>query len=194
MPNTIGLRCHGCGQIASPEHISRRLRRLEWATRYRPIHIQTLLLGGVAPRDDAEFLYAPGEEFRGDAGLLLRAVGISTSAKATESVQAEFQSAGLFLTYLLECPVEGGEDVLSDATKLLREHLSAAASRIRRSLKPRRVILVTEVLESIVEDILALDLGCAVVSDKGKSFTLSTLAEQAGFSRFREALAAAGGN
>src|SRR5881398_840720 len=70
------LRCDGCGQMGSPEHIARRLRRLEWATRYRPVHIQTLLLGGVAPPQDAEFLYAPGGDFRGEAESLLRAVGI----------------------------------------------------------------------------------------------------------------------
>src|SRR5215467_8497277 len=69
------LCCDGCGQMGSPEHIARRLRRLEWATRYRPVHIQTLLLAGIAPGEDAEFLYAPGGEFHGEAELLLRAVG-----------------------------------------------------------------------------------------------------------------------
>src|SRR5207237_3475151 len=88
----------GCGQRASAEHIARRLRRLEWATRYRPVHIHTLLLGGVAPREDAEFLYAPGGGFDGEAGDLLRATGISTAGKAAEAVHTEFQGAGFFLT------------------------------------------------------------------------------------------------
>src|SRR5215510_13443083 len=78
MVNNRPLQCDGCGQMGTPGHIARRLRRLEWATRYRPVHIQTLLLGGVAPREDAEFLYAPGEEFRGEAHNLLLAVGIGT--------------------------------------------------------------------------------------------------------------------
>src|SRR6266705_1720713 len=99
MSNAISVRCDGCGQIASPEHIARRLRRLEWATRYRPVHIQTLLLGAIAPVEDREFLYSPGKEFRGEAAVLLRAVGISAAGKPAEAIQAEFQRAGYFLTY-----------------------------------------------------------------------------------------------
>ena len=163
------LRCDGCGQMASPEHIARRLRRLEWATRFRPVHIQTLLLGGVAPREDAEFLYARGEEFRGEGEAVLRAVGIPFAGRSAETVHAEFQSAGFFLTHVLECPlVDGLKNNTSDAAKLLREHLPAAASRIRRSLKPKRVMLITEMPPEVVQDILALDLGSEVILDDGK--------------------------
>jgi hypothetical protein len=188
MPNTIGLRCDGCGQMASAEHIARRLRRLEWATRHRPVHIQTILLGAVAPLEDGDFLYSPGGEFHGEAGLLLRAVGISYAGKPVDVVHAEFQSAGFFLTHLLECPLENGKRVGPDATVLLREHLPSVASRIRRSLKPKRVMLVTEVPQPIMEDVLALDLGCTVVLDGGKPFRFSSLAEEASFSHFRELL------
>src|SRR5207249_10650226 len=48
LSNSTDLPCDGCGQAASAEHIARRLRRLEWATRFRPVHIHTLLRGGVA--------------------------------------------------------------------------------------------------------------------------------------------------
>jgi hypothetical protein len=192
MSSAIGLRCDGCGQMASAEHTARRLRRLEWATRYRPVHIQTLLLGAVSPREDADFLYSPGGEFRGEAALLLRAVGISSAGKTAEEVHAELQGAGLFLTYVLECPLEGGQNTATDATRLLREHLPAVGSRIRRSLKPKRVILVTAAPEQMVQDILALDLGCPVVLDEGKPFEWSSLAEEASFSRFRELLSAGG--
>jgi hypothetical protein len=183
--------------MASPEHIDRRLRRLEWATRYRPVHIQTLLLGGIAPAEDGEFLYAPGGEFRGEAGLLLRAVGIFSAGKAAEAVHAEFQAAGLFLTHVLECPLENGQNIGptgSDAPGLLRDHLPLLASRIRRSLKPKRVILVTEVSEPVVQDILSLDLGCPVVLDEGKPFQFSSSGEQRSVLRFCAALAAARGN
>src|SRR3984893_2546309 len=56
--NSTDLRCDGCGQPASPEHIARRLQRLEWMTRFRPIHLHTLLLGAFSPLVPAEFLYA----------------------------------------------------------------------------------------------------------------------------------------
>ena len=196
--NSTDLRCDGCGQAASAGHIARRLRRLEWATRCRPVHIHTLLLSAVAPHDDREFLYAPGDEFRGEAGGLLRAVGISTRGKAPADIQGEFQAAGFFVTHLLECPVETVERQVGcegqtgrtapDLTTLLCEHLPSVVSRIRRSLKPRRVILVTEVPPSVVQDILSMNLGCPVVLDQGRPFRFSPSTEGAGFSRFQEIL------
>lgn len=182
------LRCDGCGQAGSPEHIARRLRRLEWATRYRPVHIQTLLLGAAAPHEDAEFLYAPSENFDGEAGLLLRAVGISFARKTAESVHGEFQASGFFLTHVLECPLEPGENGAADASALLRKHLPAVASRIRRSLKPKWVILVTEMPPALVQDILALDLGCEVVLNEGKPFALTPSVKEGEIARFRAAL------
>src|ERR1700747_3025310 len=98
MANHAALRCDGCGQAASPEHIARRLQRLEWATRYRPIHIGALLLGDVAPSNDADFLYAPAGAFSGEAALVLRGRGVETAGKSRETVLAEFQRGGFFLT------------------------------------------------------------------------------------------------
>jgi hypothetical protein len=178
--------------VASPEHIARRLRRLEWATRYRPVHIRTLLLGAMGPRDDAEYLYSPGREFRGEAAQLLGVVGISFLGRPAEAVQAEFQSAGLFLTHLLECPFEDGRDSAADAEALLRKHLPAVASRVRRSLKPKSVILVTHVPQAVVENILSKDLGCPVILDQGKPFDLSAKAGQQADATFREVLAGSG--
>ncbi len=188
MANTIGLRCDGCGQMASPEHIDRRLRRLEWATRYRPVHIQTLLLGAIAPAEDSEFLYSPGTEFRGEAALLLRAVGIPAAGKSVEAIQAEFQRAGYFLTYILECPLDKALSCKADLAKVLTERLPVVASRIRRSLKPRYVTLVTELPESVVENILALDLGRPVIVEQGKPFALSSTSKEGAIPRFLERL------
>src|SRR3981081_2519458 len=106
MNNSIVLRCDGCGQTASGEHIARRLQRLEWATRYRPVHINTLLLGAFSPQDEKDFLYAPGGGFQGEAAHVLDALGISTTGKAADVVQAEFQRSGFFLTHVLECPLD----------------------------------------------------------------------------------------
>lgn len=188
MASGTGLRCDGCGQMGSAEHIARRLRRLEWATRYRPVHIQTLLLGCVAPPEDAEFLYTPGGEFCGEGEAWLRAVGIPFAGKSVEAVHAEFQSAGFFLTHVLECPLEGSPKGAGNASNLMREHLPALASRIRRSLRPKRVMLVTEMPPEVVQDILALDLGCELVLDDGKPFALTPSVTDAEIARFRAAL------
>jgi len=189
MTNSRGLACDGCGQAASAEHIARRLQRLEWTTRYRPVHIHTLLLGAFSPLHDKDFLYAggveDGGEFRGEAAQILAAVGISTAGKTRDTIHAEFQRAGFFLTHILECPLEGD----SATTALLAKRLQPVATRIRRSLKPKRVMAVTEELAPVVEDILALDLGCPVVLDHGKPFRLEGGGGKSAAERLREALA-----
>jgi len=78
--------------------------RLEWTTRYRPVHINTLFLGAFSPQDQKDFLYAPGDEFQGEAAQLAgNALGISIAGKAADAVHSEFQRAGFFLTHVLEC-------------------------------------------------------------------------------------------
>ena len=191
MTSSSALVCDGCGQVASAEHIARRLQRLEWTTRYRPVHINTLFLGAFSPQDEKDFLYAPSGEFRGEAALLLDAVGISTAGKAADTVHAEFQRAGFFLTHVLECPIEGESASQVEAQAALKARLPAVATRIRRSLKPKRVMAVAEALSSVMQDIVMLDLGCPVLLDRGKPFRLEKSPGENEVERFREALAGA---
>src|SRR5256884_7278023 len=101
MTNPIALVCDGCGQAATAEHIARRLQRLEWTTRYRPVHIHTLLLGAFSPLRDEEFLYRSGGEFRGEAAQILEAVGISPAGEIPDAGDPGFHRAGVFLTHAL---------------------------------------------------------------------------------------------
>ncbi len=157
------LTCDGCGQSATPEHTARRLQRLEWSTRYRPIHVGALLLSGISPRDDADFLYAG--KFAGEAGRVLEAVGIAGGGKAPEAVLSEFQRGGFFLAHLVECPLENGEVAQGPAETLLVDRLPAVMARIRRSLKPKKVILVSRSLEPVVARLKEADLGCPLILD-----------------------------
>jgi len=191
MTSSSGLVCDGCGQMASAEHIARRLQRLEWTTRYRPVHINTLFLGAFSPQDRKDFLYAPGGEFQGEAALLLKAVGISTAGKAADAVHAEFQRAGFFLTHVLECPMEGASTLPAEVQGALKARLPVLATRVLRSLKPKRVMAVTEALAAAVEDIVRLDLGCPVMLDRGKPFRLEKSPGENELERFREALVGA---
>jgi hypothetical protein len=191
MTSSSALVCDGCGQTASAEHIARRLQRLEWTTRYRPVHISTLLLGAFSPLRDEDFLYASGEygeEFRGEAAQILEAVGISTAGKTRDAVHAEFQRAGFFLTHVLECPLDGDPAQREAAAALLARRLKPVATRIRRSLKPKRVMAITVELAPVVHDILVLDLGCLVVLDDGKPFRLADGAGESLGKRLRQAL------
>jgi hypothetical protein len=194
MINTMAMPCDGCGQTASAEHIARRLRRLEWTTRYRPVHINTLLLGAFSPQEERDSLYAPGEEFHGEAALLLDALGISTAGKTADAVHAEFQRAGFFLTHVLECPVGRDSGQGTEAAALLAQRLQPVATRIRRSLKPKRVVLISQALGPILEKILALELGCPVVLDNGKLFEFDGPAPTNTVARLREALAGRAGD
>jgi hypothetical protein len=193
MTSSIGLPCDGCGQIASAEHIARRLQRLEWTTRYRPVHIHTLFLGSASPQKQEGFLYSPNGEFQGEAATLLEAAGVSTTGKTAEAVHAEFQRAGFFLTHVLECPIENESGPAQVLPSLMEQRLTAVAVRIRRSLKPKRLVLISRSLESILEKFVALQLGCPLVLDDGKPFALDGSDTQKAATRLRGAVGASAG-
>jgi hypothetical protein len=191
MTSSIELPCDGCGQIASAGHIARRLQRLEWATRYRPVHIHTLFLGSASPQKQEEFLYSPNGEFQGEAATLFQAAGVSTAGKTAEAVRAEFQRAGFFLTHVLECPIENESGPVLPS--LMEQRLPAVAVRIRRSLKAKRVVLISRGLETVLEKFVALPLGCPLVLDDGRPFALDGSDPQKAAARLRGAIGACAG-
>jgi hypothetical protein len=189
MPTTITLTCDGCGQTASAEHIALRLQRLEWSTRYRPLHIQTLLLCAAAQPEERESLYSPSCDYRGVAGRVLEVAGIAVAGKTADIVQAEFQRAGFFLTPVLECALETESQDGMTLLLLLERRLATIGTRIRRSLKPKRVALLSMGLGAVAEKIAAMELGCPVVLDEGKPFALDGPGAGEAVRRLREALA-----
>ena len=163
------LLCDGCGQTASAEHIAHRLQRLELCTRFRPVHIGTLLLGAVAP-DDQAFLYSSPEQRHGEAQIILHACGIATAGKPADAILSEFQRAGFFLTYVLECPIEPTSE--SEIAKSVELHLPASMMRIRRSLRPKRLAVISGSLQHCLALLQGANLGCEFVLDGGKAFDL----------------------
>jgi hypothetical protein len=178
------LQCDGCGQLASPEHIAKRLERLEWTTRYRPVHIGTLLLGAAAPSEDAEFLYSPDGAFAGEAGAVLAVAGVSASGKAADAVLAEFQRTGFLLTYVMECPLDN-ENVLQAE---LSSRIPALVARVRRSMRPKRLVPISGDLQPLTRELQVLDLGCPIVLDGDKPFAIG---DAAAAEHLRQALTAA---
>ncbi|MGB7493009.1 MAG: hypothetical protein WBQ61_13465 [Candidatus Acidiferrum sp.] len=182
------LPCDGCGQLVDSAHISRRLERLAWATRFRPIHIQALLLGGIAPKFDSHFLYTPNALFEGEAGMVLNAVQLPTTRQSPEGIQTEFQKLGLMFTHVLECPL--ADDVSeSDARSLIEKQLPAVMARIRRSLKPKRVLLLSPQLQPYAGKFREVDLGCPVFPFASGVFLSSSAPTESDFRAFRSALA-----
>ena len=186
------LRCDGCGQLAAAGHIARRLQRLEWATRYRPVHIQALLLGRTCPTSDSDFLYSPEGHFAGEAREVLEAAQISPEGKSGDAVLSEFQKRGLMLTHLVECPPGPG---LSDSliADVLRAHLPAAIVRIRRSLKPKRIIVIGVDLLPALETLQHADLGCPVFHASSSPFFLEGSTAVIDFHSARPAAAGSNG-
>jgi len=178
------LTCDGCGLGASSEHIARRLKRLELATRYRPIHVQAVFLGAQSPTDDRNFLYAAESGFSGEAAALLRALGIQADGRDVEAVLAEFQKRGLVLTHVLECPAEPGREAPNLADALHRK-LPSVARRLRGSLRPKRVILVSRELAPVLDELKSSQLGGELVLNNGVPFDL---ADDAGVSQLTSAV------
>jgi hypothetical protein len=188
MTNTKALLCDGCGQPACSEHVAKRLQRLEWTTRYRPLHIAAVLLGAFAPKEDVEFLYNPTGTFGGEAKRVLAAAGISPAGKSSEAVLAEFQRGGYLLTYALECPVEDGVNQPPAVRELLTSRLAALLARIRRSLRPKRLVPISLALTPLLESLSATTLGCAVLLDAGRPFALDGETPDQAAARLRDAL------
>ena len=87
--------------------------------------------------------------------------------------------------------MEGASALPAEVQGALKARLPALATRVRRSLKPKRVMAVTEGLSPVAQDIVMLNLGCPVLLDRGKPFRLVNSAGENVLERFREALAGA---
>jgi hypothetical protein len=189
MTTPLSLPCDGCGQTALPAHLARRLQRLEWTTRYRPVHIQALLLGGIAPEADAAFLYSPEGNYQGEAANLLDALRISRAGKSADAILTEFQKRGLLLTHLLECPLEPGV-APSGAQQLLESHLLAVVARIRRSFRPKRLVLFSRDLAALAGKFREAALGSPVFIGSYGPLALDGRPSESEMEEFRCALAA----
>ena len=163
--------CDGCGQGADSGHIARRLARLEQTTRYRPIHIQAVFLSARSPQKQDAFLYGAEKGFEGEAAALLDALQIDYQGRAAEAVLSEFQRKGFLLTHVLECAADSERDS-PDMTPALKEKLPSVLRRLRASLKPKRVVVVSKELGAVSGELKAAGVGAEVVLDGDAPFDL----------------------
>jgi len=180
--------CDGCGQTASPQHIARRLQRLEWTTRFRPVHVSVLLVSAFPPEADSEFLYAAPGVFQGEAARLLEALDVPYLEKAADVVLSDFQRRGFLLVHAMDCPPNPEENNPAEIQILLEARLAALFTRVRRSLKPKRAVLISELLEPFADRFSESSLDCPVVLDHGRPFGLQRTDSDAAISRLRSAL------
>lgn len=163
--------CDGCGQGATSQHIARRLERLEQTTRYRPIHIQAVFLSAQSPANADSFLYGAQNRFQGEAAALLNALQIECVGRAAEAVLSEFQRKGFFLTHVLECAADEEVDA-SDLGEALKKKLPSVLRRIRTSLRPKRVFVISKEMAVLSGDLKTAQAGSEVVRDRDAPFDL----------------------
>jgi hypothetical protein len=160
--------CDGCGQPASAEHIAARLKRLESMTRYRPIHVQALFLGAAAPADDGEYLYSAHGLFTGEGAALLGALSVEVSGPSVDAMLTDFQRRGYLLAHLLDCGEKQG--AAAARREALAQRIPATLTRIRRSFKPKRLVLLGKELADFVPQFTTANLDAALILRDGKPF------------------------
>lgn len=134
--------CDGCGATVDAEHIRSRIERLEMATRYRPVHIQTLLVGTAPPKRTEDYLYS------------------------SETKGAELQRNGIFLVYAVECPLSAG----ADAVEAARRGASAFIKRVQFSYKPKSIVLFSPATFELLAPLREAGFGDRLILKDGSVF------------------------
>lgn len=173
MPPTSPILCDGCGQSASSEHSARRLKRLENMTRYRPLHVQALFLGAAIPANATDYLYSALHSFAGEGAALLRALGVEMKGRTAEATLADFQRRGYLLAYVLDC----GDGQEADRREALRRRIPVTITRIRRSFKPKRIVLMGAELGEFVPEFTAANFDAALILQNGRPFHWHEISE-----------------
>jgi hypothetical protein len=181
-------------------HLRLRYERLEWATKFRPIHIGVLLLSDAPPPRREDYFYRAGKSERsGHQRIffeeLLGAAGIPTAEAAVEeSALAEFQHRGFFLAEACECPLEelaaaAGEDPHHFLrAPYLRKFAPTVVKRIQFSYKPKKIVPIGNDSGELVLALRDAGLGERLVLENGRPIFDPSLGDPAGSAEFRTAL------
>lgn len=125
------------------------------ATRYRPVHIHTLLLDAFPPDQLEEFFYSAettsGMNPRSARSVIAKHYGLAVGSDVgADALLAEFHRGGYFLAEWIECPVS---EALRKDSKALGDLIEALAPtvlhRVRFSYKPKKIALHSPFLERV---------------------------------------------
>ncbi len=178
------MRCDGCGRTVGDEHIRERIARLELATRFRPIHINLLLLASAPPPALNDYFYRPARnpaersaESRALFTELMLGAGIPwDSSHGEEAALTEFQHRGYFLAYCCECPLadfKGGETAIAGEERAAEEVRRLGATivqRIRFSYKPKKIALIAPATREVIPLVEQAGLKDSLILDNGNPF------------------------
>lgn len=187
--------CDGCGALATDEHLCLRVARLELATRFRPIHIDALILIPSPFPRFGDYFYKPAESpadrgaesqtfFRG----VLSAAGVDTLQGRDERVLLEeFQRTGCFLASWSECPPDNAQISFDDT---LGNLAPSVVRRIKFSYRPKRIIPISHHLAPYLSVFREAGLTDIVMLKDGKPIAMPDLGNPAKMDGFRAELAA----
>lgn len=166
--------CDGCGREVDPAHVRDRILRLEAATRFRPLHIATLLVAVAPPVRAADDFYwldtaeSPSEGAQFFQRQLLEAAGVkSTQGKSREAQLAEFQRQGFYVAYLWECPMPNSGGGGPASSTELDSAAKKLALRIRFSYKPKHVVLLGAELVAVAQRMAEADVAAKLLLHNG---------------------------
>jgi hypothetical protein len=166
--------CDGCGNEVDARHIRERIERLEWATRFRPVHIHVLLIDAAPPAEMDNYFYPTSANgLRPSSGSdpyrreVLRCAGIAPGAGPSyESMLADFQRRGFFLTYAVECPVEEGE--LEHSVQKLS---ATTVKRVQYCYRPKNIGLLSAPTLALVVPLQKIGYEGRLILDEGEPFS-----------------------
>jgi hypothetical protein len=185
------LLCDGCGLPASAEHIAARIRRLELATRFRPIHIGILFVSLAPPPNPEDDFYAPAasREFSDPflEGLEISSSGQGASPEKDRRPLEEFQRRGYFLSSLSECALPMDADVAEAISRQARD----LVRRIRYNYRPKQVVLLGSDLAPVVQVLTNGGIGPCLILKQGLPLPLPGTGSKDWKSLFLSALASA---
>jgi hypothetical protein len=202
------LACDGCGRLAGRDHLAQRSARLERSTRFRPVHIQVLFIAEAPPPQPEHEFYAES----GASNLLLRALGIPSAGDSSSPAISErpvsqslvaFQRLGLYLAYLIECPMDakdlaaGAEALRSGAADLAERFSPTLLKRIRFSYRPKHIALLSSATRGLIPILEQAGWGQRLLLNTGSPWELTEAGNQIGNLAFRkqiEAVLTAGGS
>jgi len=183
--------CDGCGAQADDAHIRARIERLELATRFRPIHIQTLLIDAAPPARFQDYFYAVAADrsvrsvgSRAYFDELIKCAGFTSDAAIQEEVAlAEFQRRGLFLASATECPA--GTPAEIDAA--VRKIAPTVVQRVKASYKPKYIALLSDAARELIGPLSDAGWKDRLILDGGGPFINPFLADPMGQAEFNTA-------
>ena len=165
--------CDGCGAEVDEAHIRSRIERLEQATRFRPIHIQALFLAAVPPLQPADDFYRAAASVNRSAASqtffdeISKTIGRKPGdAAEEEATRAEFQRAGFYLAYAVECPIESPERLAATLAKLAPRVLL----RVNTSYKPKFVVPISRALQPLIALLQSNSWAERLILHNGKPF------------------------